>query len=151
MRETAFKFEISLRIVHPSIDPERITEVLGISPTRSFMAGSRRVTPRGKELPGHHKESFWLYRFAEKSVGDVGTLSVLIQEMNHRLMPMQDFLISLRDGGGRAEYFVGWFTDFNSGEVFDWTILEQCSRLKIDLSLDVYGNRDLPENNEFHH
>lgn len=150
MRKTLFKFEISLRIFHPSIDPERITAVLGISPTHSFMAGARRITPKGKELPGHNKQSFWLYRFAERSVGDIGTLSELIQEMNQNLMPMQEFLNSLRDDGGRAEYFVGWFTDFNSGEVLGWSILEQCSRLKLDLSLDVYGNRDPSETHQSH-
>jgi hypothetical protein len=39
--------------------------------------------------------------------------------------------------------YIGWFTDFNSGEVLDWRLLQQCGDLGIDLALDVYGHREI--------
>ncbi len=39
--------------------------------------------------------------------------------------------------------YIGWFTDFNSGEVLDWRLLQQCGDLGIDLALDVYGQREI--------
>ena len=53
------RYSIWLLFKHPNIDPQRITENLGLKPNSSGMVGSPRITPIGKPLPGLHKESVW--------------------------------------------------------------------------------------------
>lgn len=143
MITTNFSHEVSLRITHPSIDPEDITRALSIAPTHACKAGSGRTTPKGHPLPGVNRETFWLYHFGRKAKGEAGALTETLVAMNQSLSSKREFLRALRESGGRVEYFIGWFTDFNSGEVLDWHLLQQCGDLGIDLALDVYGHREV--------
>lgn len=142
MITTNFAYEVSLRIAHPSIDPEEVTSTLSIAPTHACKAGSGRTTLKGSPLPGVNRETFWRYRICRKAKGEAGTLPETLAAMNQALSSKREFLRTLRESGGRVEYFIGWFTDFNSGEVLDWRVLQQCGDLGIDLALDVYGHRD---------
>lgn len=56
--EQPARFEILLRIRHPSIDPVLITRELGIEPEHTFMAGQ----PRSVGAPGSgvHSQSLWV-------------------------------------------------------------------------------------------
>ncbi|HEY8285587.1 MAG TPA: hypothetical protein VIJ28_14480 [Chloroflexota bacterium] len=36
-------------------------------------------------------------------------------------------------------YFIGWYADRKSGEVFPYRLLEKLAHDGIDLALDVYG------------
>ena len=54
-----YSYSVTLRIWHPSIDPEEITRALGIEPKRAFKVGTRRETPKGNLLDGTHRESYW--------------------------------------------------------------------------------------------
>lgn len=139
MSRTNFKFKIALRIFHPSINPDQITQKLSLRPSHTYMAGSARNTPKGNPLPGTNKNSMWFFEIGEKSEGESGTLSDMIREMNEKLWPARDFFCGLQDSGGKIEYFIGWFSGLNSGETLDWALLQKCSDLRIDLSLDVYG------------
>jgi hypothetical protein len=50
-------FQLSLRIRHPSLDPEEITRALGVEPAHSFRAGA----PRSSGKPASaHTQSYWL-------------------------------------------------------------------------------------------
>lgn len=142
MSKTTFKFEITLRVVHPSIDPTEITQKLSMSPSYAHMVGQNRMTPKGNPLPGINRNSLWSFRVGGRSLGEQGTVPELIREMNEKLWPSRDYLSAIRDSGGSIDYSIGWFTDFNSGEVFDWALLKQCADLRIDLFFDVYGNED---------
>jgi Domain of unknown function (DUF4279) len=54
-----YHFRISLRVRHPSIAPEKITEALGIEPKRSWKAGEPRQTPKGTALTGSNRDTYW--------------------------------------------------------------------------------------------
>jgi hypothetical protein len=53
-------FEISLRIRHPSIDPEQISRELKVEPEHSFKAGEPRESGSGNVLTATHSETYWL-------------------------------------------------------------------------------------------
>jgi hypothetical protein len=60
-------FEISLRIRHPSLDPNAITDELHLKPVHSFKAGQ----PRGGGAGGSpHTESYWLARMNPGAIGE---------------------------------------------------------------------------------
>jgi hypothetical protein len=53
-------FQLSLRIRHPSIDPEEISKGLGIEPEHTFRAGQPRHSKSGVAPATVHTESYWL-------------------------------------------------------------------------------------------
>jgi hypothetical protein len=53
-------FQISLRIRHPSIDPETISRELRVEPEYSFKAGEPRESGSGMAATTVHAESYWL-------------------------------------------------------------------------------------------
>jgi len=55
-----YSYSISLRVTHPSIDPDAITQELGIEPSRKWKVGEKRTTPTGTLLEGNRKESYWV-------------------------------------------------------------------------------------------
>jgi len=57
--QPSYPFQLSLRIRHPSIDPEEISRRLGIEAEHSFRAGEQRDAGRSTVAPVH-AESYWL-------------------------------------------------------------------------------------------
>ena len=57
--QPSYPFQLSLRIRHPSIDPEEISRRLGIDAEHSFRAGEPRDAGRSTVAPVH-AESYWL-------------------------------------------------------------------------------------------
>jgi hypothetical protein len=82
--------ELSLRVVHPSIDPRRITEELGLPPQTSWSAG------------GEKRESFWQTRLAGNETGR-GDLSSALRDVAARFEHYRFFVDEMREGGGRVE------------------------------------------------
>jgi hypothetical protein len=137
---TGFKFEVSLRITHPTIDPIEVTRELSIEPSRHYKAGDGRATPKGTPLPGYYEHSGWFYRLPQNADA---SLPMVLREMNQKLSKSYLYLESLESTGGTIEYFIGWFSEFNSGEVFDWRLLKECADLRINLVFDVYGENQV--------
>jgi hypothetical protein len=71
-------------------------------------------------------------------------LSVLLGRALDQLAPHRPFFQRIRSQGGTIEFFVGWFFDGDSGDVFDCDLLARMADLKIDLSLNVYGPESPP-------
>jgi hypothetical protein len=54
-----YHFRISLRVRHPSVAPEKITEAVRIEPKHSWKAGEPRQTPTGTPLTGDNRDTYW--------------------------------------------------------------------------------------------
>lgn len=52
-------FSISLRVRHPSMDPDIITGTLGIAPEHFWGCGEPRRSASGAKLGGTHRETYW--------------------------------------------------------------------------------------------
>lgn len=66
----AAPIQMSLRIRHPSIDPQEISVALELEPEHFFKAGETR-TPRAKgQIAGRHTQSYWLAPVTAKSWSD---------------------------------------------------------------------------------
>ena len=134
-----YKYDLSLRIKHPHMDPNIICEQLGLDAKHKWKCGDQRRTPKGDMLNGKYQETYCNFQLAHKS--DVALL-YLISDTNLKLKNHADFLENLRSSGGVLEYFVGMYFDKCSGEIFDFKILGELAELKIDLSLDLYGSKE---------
>jgi hypothetical protein len=52
-------FSVSLRVRHPSLDPDIITGTLGITPEHFWGCGEPRRSASGTKLGGKHRETYW--------------------------------------------------------------------------------------------
>jgi hypothetical protein len=141
----SYRYKISLRVRHPSMDPAEITCMLRYPPSRSWSAHERRSTPSSETLEGAWPETYWT---AKVTAGEWPgkDLPAAIAELLDQLESSRGFLAKIRSEGGAVELFVGWFFDGQSGEVFDCGLLARIADLKIDLSLDVYPPDTTPVN-----
>ncbi len=55
-----YQFCVSLSITHPTVNPNEITGILDIQPSKIQMVGEPRISYKGELLEGLNKESFWL-------------------------------------------------------------------------------------------
>jgi hypothetical protein len=132
-----FRYSISLRLRHPSMDPEAISTALGETPRFSWKAGDRRRTPAGQVLEGLNDTTYWC---SESIDGDGFELVYTIGSNLESLESHRSFLTDFCSTGGELEYFIGWYTDGrNTGETFDSDLLRRLADLQIDLAFDVYG------------
>ena len=134
----AYSYAISLRIRHPSADPDRFTTQLSLVPQRAWRAGAPRATPAGTPLEGVNRETYWTSGALERGTWPGRSLADAFDALLGRLELHTLFFQNLRADGGRIEFFVGWFFEGNSGDVVDVAIMRRLSDCGIDLSLDVY-------------
>jgi hypothetical protein len=131
-----FDYSVSFRVTHPSMNPDILCKQLRSNTKTKWQAGALRKTPDGESLPGVYSETYCCFELAHpKNVG----LSEFLLRNNKKLFRYKDFLHSIRSTGGTLEYFVGWFADKDSGEVFELELLKQLAELGINLSLAVYA------------
>src|SRR6185312_5049318 len=71
-----YEFTVSLRIRHPTIDPDTITAALGIQPQHCWRAGEPRCDPAGAELGGTYRDSYWMGRLMDDPQLSSGSASV---------------------------------------------------------------------------
>ena len=108
---------LSLRVVHPSIDPRKITEELGLPPQTSRAAGDGR-------------ESFWQTRLAGDETGR-GDLAAALRDVAARFEHYRFFVDEMRADGGRVEVVIA-----GAEAVLDADIEALFRDLKIVLVLD---------------
>lgn len=136
-----FKYDVSFRIRHPTMDPDDISNELGLRPERNWKVGSQRTTPKGDILKGVYKETYCCFHLPHlKNQG----LADFLKKIGKKFEIHSEFFKRILSTGGTLEFFIGWYSSENSGEEFDWKILAKLAELQINLSLDFYGGIDKP-------
>lgn len=132
----SFKFELSLRFFSKIIDPCEISTQLGFEPKWLHKIGDPRKTPKGVLLNGIYDESYCSFCFNRYNDEE---LHEMLERILNGLIQHKDIFDRIRDSGGRSEFFVGWYSPVNTGDIFSYELLNKICALRIDLALDVYG------------
>ena len=118
---------------------EEISEAIGLRPRFHRNAGEPRVSPTGTPLGGVSQQTYWTSGNLHPEHVD---LTDALEANLSFLAPHGDFLREFVATGGEIEYFIGWFTtDTSGGETLGWELLQRLAALRINLALDVYGNK----------
>ena len=131
----SLRYGIRILIKHPTIDPSKITQVLGIRPNSTTMVGEPRKTPKGASLPGVYRESTWSHWF------NVQRNRLFFQDVTklvETLEPHKQFLHELADQGGTVDLIVNLPGDINIGDDFGWRDMARLVALRIDLGIEVF-------------
>jgi hypothetical protein len=129
------RFEITLLIRHPDLNPELIKAKVGLQPHRSWQAGEPRFTPKGRVFPRSHKTSCWNHVFRYQ--GDVH-FSEEIDTILVQLTPCRALIREIDQTGGKSQLFLKLPGDQNLGDELSWKILEKFAHLKIGFSLETF-------------
>jgi len=137
-----YRYAVSLRIRHPQINPDDITDNLGINPSRAWMAGLPRLGIKGNKLNGINEETYWTADLhKEKSIKSKKiSFEDYLSKQVKRLNKSEKYFRRIRKSGGQIEFFIGLFCDKNMGVELPSALLARMSKLGIDLSLDIYPN-----------
>src|ERR1700759_2159639 len=100
--EITDRYKLSIRIRHPSLDPDTISARLGLKPVRQWGVGSARATATGHPLEGVHTSTYWS---CEVSAGHGSALIEALRGFSTEMSNHDKFLHELRDSGGDVEYF----------------------------------------------
>ncbi|WP_342712191.1 DUF4279 domain-containing protein [Bradyrhizobium sp. B124] len=131
------RYTVRILIKHPSIDPARITSVLGLEPRYTAIAGGVRKTPTGIILSGVHKVSGWGHSYDVEGkrpfFSDVG-------EVLDKLESNKAFLAEISDGGGTIELIIHLSGEMNIGDTLSWQDMARLSALHVNLGIEVFPN-----------
>jgi hypothetical protein len=133
------RFEITLLIRHPNLDPAEITAELGLQPYQSWKAGSPRVTPKGTKLSGLHKDSCWNYVYQYKRKSNFGQA---IAKVLDQLSPHKALFDRLHKGRGTSSLFLKLPGDTSIGDDLSLETLKKFVDLKIAFSVETFP--DMP-------
>ena len=134
-----YEFTVSLSIRHPSIEPSRITEALGIGPQHMWKAGEPRHDPESGDRAGVYRESYWMGRLMDEpqlSSGQVSVETVLLQTLT-QLRRSQPFLEQLSADGGVSELSISLFARENFRLELSADSLALLGRLGLSVALDI--------------
>lgn len=122
----------------PDLDPDELTERLGLQPDYSCRRGDPRVDYKGRPLPRDENESVWL-------ISSEGIVSKDINEHLGSLMgrvgARQDFIAELVDSGVKSYFDVLWESRYlyaGTGPVLMQSIVEDMGRLRASIGFDIY-------------
>lgn len=134
----SFRFAVSLRVSsQSSIDLAELCVPIGLEPKWHYKAGEPRMTPKGTPLDGVYDRSYCSFRLT--GFDDEELHEMLVRVVDD-LLQHKEIFRRIREDGGRAEFFIGWFSSGNTGDTFSHDLLRKMGELKIDLALDVYGS-----------
>jgi hypothetical protein len=131
------KHTISLRIRSESVCATQIVEEIGINPEVMHTMGADRKTKDGQLLEGKYDHHYCVFHFEYAFEGDV---SESLEYLTELLKKHKELFTPISDKGGSIEFFIGWFLPKNSGDVFDWRLLQKLADLRINLSFDLYSD-----------
>lgn len=129
------RYQATLRINHPTCDPDWITHSLNLGPEFTRRSGAPRVALNGEPLQGVWKKTQWIYPICNGA----GDLEERLLAFSRSLLLSKLFFDELSDGGGDADFFVGWFPDGNSEMSLPPELLRIMGELGISLALDLYA------------
>ena len=136
----SYRFAISLRIRHPRLPHEQITQALGRTPRYAGSAGGGRLTLKGTHLDGQNPETYWSTRLHGEAPVESGTRSLedALCAALTELGPHAAFFKQIAQSGGRSEFFIGLYCDRNLGLELEPALLAACGNLGLALAFDIY-------------
>lgn len=127
----------SLRFYGDDIDPEEISRILGVWPTKSAKKGGIWITPKGQQMIA--RTGFWNLSISEESPGDLDKqVTALFSVLSDDLDAFRALAVRFR-----GNIFVGLFlSGFNEGLSLSPTTVSAIGIRGLVLDLDIYSGGD---------
>jgi hypothetical protein len=130
---------LTLRISHPTLDPDLVSRTLQIDPQFSWRAGDPRRTPKGTPLEGFRTEGYWTadpFSYGWQPSTDARIEDALVELLSF-LEPHGDFLRRISQGGA-IQIWVSSHSNRNFAIELPPSLLGRLASLNATLVHDVY-------------
>jgi hypothetical protein len=131
-----FEYCASLHICQAQLDPDLVSQALGMQAICAHRAGDTRQTPTGHQLFGVYDRGYWSVDLETRNGEDIAEF---LSRVTADLAPSEAFMQSVVNEGGRIECFIGVFANRLCDQILPATLLSKLGQLGIDLRLDYYG------------
>lgn len=135
---------ISLRVRHPSLDPDVITGTLGITPEHFWGCGEPRRSASGAKLGGTHRETYWSATLPEPLGQQLPGQSrwhlepaALLARHVLQLKRHRTFFDQIRSEGGDASLMIELAPEAESAFRLDASIMRQLAELGLALEFEI--------------
>lgn len=134
-----YQYVISLRIWHPSVSHEEISGMVGLQPKYCWTVGSPRLSSKGAPLGGLRESTYWAAALvADTASSDpVEVEQALTQELDY-LTSLTGVFTKIRKDGGKAELFVGLFSENNIVIDMEPSLMGCLSQCGLGICFDYY-------------
>ncbi|HEX6903867.1 MAG TPA: DUF4279 domain-containing protein [Thermoanaerobaculia bacterium] len=129
-------FSLSFRVMGTDLDPDLVSQILGMEPSQSHKKGDPNIGKSGRRY-SDFSEGLWALSLQSKEANNLEErLSTIVELLRDR----EKELKSLRELGYRMDIFVGVFGEStgNLGFSIDSNLLSALGKLGLTLDFDIY-------------
>ena len=130
------RFDIDLFIIHPTLDPSRIEEALGLTAEVVHRVGDRRKTPNGRLLEGTYRDTRWRHKRRFETAGQHFAQRII--ELLGDIEAHRGFFHELRTAGGSACVILQLLGDGYLGDTLSQEALKRLADLQLDFGIECY-------------
>ena len=143
-------FSISLRVRHPSMNPDVITGTLGITPEHFWGCGEPRRSVSGAKLGGTHRDTYWSATLPETlqqglvSAGQPGGQSmwhvepaILLARQVLQLKRHREFFDQVRAEGGDASLMIELAAEAQTAFRLDPAVMRPLAELGLAVEFEI--------------
>ncbi len=137
------RFDVLLRIVHPTADPAAISKTLGLEPTMAWRVGDEKITPTGTLLGGKRDDTRWLFHLRYETAEQ--WFFQQLYDFIEVLEPQAEFIRDLAATGGEISLEVHLLGDGYFGDTLPAAFIKRLAGLQMGFGLESFV---VPQNYE---
>jgi hypothetical protein len=145
MKSIQFRYHVSLRITHPDIEPDEVTQALGLTPRSVKRKGDLVRHTWLAQLPQDVaaricNKHCWFHMFEPTSADE--PLSSCTRSAVSRLQERRQFIDRVHNTGGRVEFAIYLFPPSGCDQPLDYSLITDLRELGIGLQISMYPRED---------
>jgi hypothetical protein len=138
---SAFSYSVSLRVRHPTLDLNVLTDKLRLEPAHSWTAGEPRRSQSGSPLGGQHRESYWSAPLPAQMTGPNSMpIELFFSQQVIQLARHRDFLCKLQSDGGEVSLLVEISPVANASLSFSAATARKLADLNIEVEFQFIAD-----------
>ncbi|WP_312236802.1 hypothetical protein [Stenotrophomonas sp.] len=126
---------ISLRVWHPTLAHDSISERIGLPERFAHTAGAARTSPSGAPLDGVYEDTYVSMPMIRKKTVELGDE---IESCYSRIEVHADFIRSIVEAGGKVEFYVSAFLKELGGFELNSLLLKRLASAGIGFAIELY-------------
>ena len=140
MNSPQFRYRASLTITHPDIEPETVTDALGLTPKTVERKGDTAHSFSARQSARVRNKHRWFHMF-EPNVPDE-PLTACMQAAITRLRERRDFIEQVHATGGRVHFSVYLYPPSGRDQPFDYALITDLRELGVGFQITMYPRMD---------
>lgn len=138
---SAFSYSVSLRVRHPTLNLDVLTDKLRLEPDHMWTAGEPRRSQTGTALGGVHRDSYWSAALPAQMIGaNSMPLELFFSQWVMQLYRHRDVLSELQKDGGEISLLVELSPEANASLTFSSATARKLADMNTEVEFQFVGD-----------